>query len=156
MRMLSIWHRGHMSRCRTIGLDLRLGLKQRQKTRFVQIKGFKDYVNMYLVDKFDSNGDPLKVAFESVSDRWEVAVTVSDDNFQQVQNLFFLRYENARIQVSFVNSIHTLRGGRHVDHVTEQLIKSMIEKIRKKSAKSSVTIKPFQVSCHTSGCCVNP
>ena len=58
-----------------------------EKARFVQVKGFKDYVNMYVADKVDSNGDPLKVAFESVSDRWEIAVAVSDDNFQQVCSL---------------------------------------------------------------------
>lgn len=52
----------------------------------MQIKGFKDYVNLYLSGKCDHNNDPLKVAFETVNNRWEVAVAVSDDNFQQVHS----------------------------------------------------------------------
>lgn len=144
-----------MSRCSTISWACASSSNSTEKSRFVQVKGFKDYVNMYVADKVDSNGDPLKVAFESVSDRWEIAVAVSDDNFQQVCSLVLNSiYESRRIQVSFVNGIYTLRGGRHVDHVTDQLIKSMIEKIRKKSAKSSITIKPFQVGCNASECCV--
>ena len=48
-------------------------------------------------------------------------------------------------QVSFVNGIYTLRGGRHVDSVADQIVKSIIDKIKKKGGKTSFTIKPFQV-----------
>jgi DNA topoisomerase-2 len=59
-----------------------------------QITGFKAYVEQYLKDKTDDNGEPLKFAYEQINDRWEVAVTVSDKNLQQV---------------SFVNSIATTK-----------------------------------------------
>ncbi len=58
------------------------------------MSGFKAYVEQYLKDKTDDNGEPLKFAYEQVNDRWEVAVTVSDKNLQQV---------------SFVNSIATTK-----------------------------------------------
>lgn len=60
----------------------------------LQIKNFKDYVDLYIKDKVDDAGQPLKVIYESVSDRWEIAVTISDSGFQQA---------------SFVNSIATTK-----------------------------------------------
>lgn len=61
--------------------------------------GFKAYVEEYVKDRVDSDGEPLKVAYECVNDRWEVAVAVSEDGFQQV---------------SFVNSIATTKVDRFV------------------------------------------
>ena len=54
------------------------------------MKNFKDYIDLYIKNKVDDNGSPLKVVYEMVNDRWEVAVTLSEKGFQQV---------------SFVNSI---------------------------------------------------
>lgn len=65
-----------------------------------------------------------------MNDRWEVAVTVSDRGFQNV---------------SFVNSISTMKGGRHVDYVADMLCSKLIENIRKKVGKGGMNIKPFQV-----------
>lgn len=44
------------------------------------------------------------------------------------------------------NCQHTveLQGGRHVDHVAEQVVKKLIEVVSKKN-KGGVQIKPFQV-----------
>ena len=47
--------------------------------------------------------------------------------------------------MSFVNSIATTKGGKHVDHVADTVIKGIIEKI-KKNNKTGVNIKNFQVS----------
>lgn len=60
----------------------------------LQIKGFKDYVEWYLKGRIDEQGNPLKLAYEMVNERWEVAVTTSDKGLQQV---------------SFVNSIATTK-----------------------------------------------
>lgn len=57
-------------------------------------------------------------------------MTISDKGFQQV---------------SFVNSIATTKGGRHVDNVTDGIVKQLIEVLKKKN-KGGVQIKPFQVS----------
>lgn len=58
------------------------------------MKNFKEYVDLYIKDKVDDSGQALKIAYEQVNDRWEVAVTLSDKGFQQV---------------SFVNSIATTK-----------------------------------------------
>jgi DNA topoisomerase-2 len=58
------------------------------------VKTFKDYIDLYIKNKEDDVGNPLKVVYESVNPRWEVAITTSDKGFQQV---------------SFVNSIATTK-----------------------------------------------
>ncbi|XP_055923521.1 DNA topoisomerase 2 [Eupeodes corollae] len=95
------------------------------------VKNFKDYIDLYISNSEDT-GAPVKVVHESCSDRWEVAVCASDRGFQQV---------------SFVNSIATTKGGRHVDHVVDNVIKQLIENIKKKN-KGGINIKPFQVRSH--------
>lgn len=51
-------------------------------------------MDLYLKDKTDEAGQPLKVVYEHVNPRWEVGVALSDSGFQQV---------------SFVNSIATTK-----------------------------------------------
>lgn len=96
------------------------------------IKTFKDYIDLYIKDRADDSGTPLKVVYENVSDRWEIALTLSEKGFQQV---------------SFVNSIATTKGGRHVDHIVDTIVKQLIETLKKKN-KGGISIKPFQVRNH--------
>ncbi|GAB0086230.1 DNA topoisomerase 2 [Sergentomyia squamirostris] len=99
----------------------------------IPVKNFKDYVDLYLKENVDeTTGSPPKVVYENVNDRWEVALTMSDKGFQQM---------------SFVNSIATTKGGRHVDNVTDSIVKQLIEVIKKKN-KGGTNIKPFQVKNH--------
>lgn len=86
----------------------------------IEVKGFKEYVKLYL---------PLdaSVVHHVVNDRWELAFTVSEEQFQQV---------------SFVNSICTSKGGSHVNHVVEQIVDPLIEAIQKK--EKGLVVKPFQ------------
>ncbi|XP_036151138.1 DNA topoisomerase 2 isoform X2 [Monomorium pharaonis] len=98
----------------------------------IPVKTFKDYIDCYIKGKEDDFGNPLKVVYESCGPRWEVALTLSDKGFQQM---------------SFVNSIATTKGGRHVDHVTELIVKQLIETLKKKN-KAGVAIKPFQIKNH--------
>jgi DNA topoisomerase-2 len=44
------------------------------------IKGFQDYVNLYLVGK-----DASQRCYEKVNDRWEVAIALSEGQFQQAR-----------------------------------------------------------------------
>lgn len=96
------------------------------------VKNFKDYIDLYLKESKDDAGNAMKICYENVSDRWEVAVTLSDKGFQQV---------------SFVNSIATTKGGRHVDYISDMIVKQVMETIKKKN-KGGVNIKPFQVKNH--------
>ncbi|XP_011297217.1 DNA topoisomerase 2 isoform X2 [Fopius arisanus] len=98
----------------------------------IPVKAFKDYVDLYIKGKEDDNASPLKIAYESCGPRWEIAVTLSDRGFQQM---------------SFVNSIATTKGGRHVDHVTDLIVKNLLETLKKRN-KGGVPIKPFQIKNH--------
>lgn len=51
-------------------------------------------------------------------------------------------------QVSFVNSIATTKGGKHVDYIADQVVGKLIDIVKKKSGKSGVSIKNFQVRSH--------
>ncbi|XP_069733450.1 DNA topoisomerase 2-alpha [Phaenicophaeus curvirostris] len=96
------------------------------------VKGFRSYVDLYVKDKVDETGNALKVIHEEVNSRWEVCLTLSERGFQQV---------------SFVNSIATTKGGRHVDYVADQLVTKIIDVVKKKN-KNGVGVKPFQVKNH--------
>uniref|UniRef100_A0A3Q3VN89 DNA topoisomerase 2 n=1 Tax=Mola mola TaxID=94237 RepID=A0A3Q3VN89_MOLML len=96
------------------------------------ISGFRSYVELYLKDKVDEIGNALNVVHEIVNERWEVCITMSEKGFQQV---------------SFVNSIATTKGGRHIDYVADQVVGKLIEVVKKKN-KAGVVVKPFQVKNH--------
>ncbi|XP_037611591.1 DNA topoisomerase 2-alpha isoform X3 [Sebastes umbrosus] len=96
------------------------------------LTGFRSYVDMYLKDKVDELGGALTVIHEVVNERWEVCLTMSEKGFQQV---------------SFVNSIATTKGGRHIDYVTDQVVSKLIDVVKRKN-KAGVVIKPFQVKNH--------
>ncbi|CAL7944561.1 unnamed protein product [Xylocopa violacea] len=98
----------------------------------IPVKDFKDYIDFYIKGKEDDFGNPLKIVYENCGPRWEIAVVLSNMGFQQV---------------SFVNSIATTKGGRHVDHVTELIVKQLTEILKKKN-KAELTIKPFQIKNH--------
>lgn len=96
------------------------------------VKGFRSYVDLYVKDKLDETGNELKVIHEEVNSRWEVCLTMSEKGFQQV---------------SFVNSIATTKGGRHVEYVADQIVNKLIDVVKKKN-KGGVGVKPFQVKNH--------
>jgi DNA topoisomerase-2 len=68
---------------------------------------------MYIGDKSVSPR-----VYEEPNDRWEFAVSLSSTH--------------EFIQVSFVNGIHTCKGGKHVEYILNQITKKLIEYIEKK------------------------
>ncbi|CAL8397576.1 unnamed protein product [Gadus morhua 'NCC'] len=108
------------------------GVKVVLNGKKLPVTGFRSYVDLYVKDKLDETGVALKVVNESVSDRWEVGLAMSEKGFQQV---------------SFVNSIATTKGGRHIDYVVDQIVSKLIEVVKKKN-KAGVSVKPFQVKNH--------
>ncbi|EJD75192.1 DNA topoisomerase 2 [Loa loa] len=109
------------------------GVKVYLNGKLLPVQGFKQYVEQYTKHNLDNDGEPYKIAYEQVNERWEVALTVSEKGFQQV---------------SFVNSIATTKGGRHVDYVVDQITAKLIDTIKKKVGKSGVNVKPFQIKSH--------
>ncbi|XP_028316956.1 DNA topoisomerase 2-beta isoform X2 [Gouania willdenowi] len=108
------------------------GVKVMLNGKKVPVTGFRSYVDLYVKDKLDETGVALKVVNEMVNDRWEVCLTLSEKGFQQI---------------SFVNSIATTKGGRHIDYVVDQIVAKLIEVVKKKN-KAGVSVKPFQVKNH--------
>ncbi|EGC34576.1 hypothetical protein DICPUDRAFT_4475, partial [Dictyostelium purpureum] len=92
------------------------------------IRSFEKYVNLYFPDADDAP----KVYYEKVSPRWEIAVTLSTEGQFQ--------------QVSFVNSICTVKGGTHVTHALSKVISEITEAVLKKHKGGE--IKPAFVKNH--------
>ncbi|XP_048568959.1 DNA topoisomerase 2-like [Triticum urartu] len=82
----------------------------------VPVRSFSDYVQLY-IDSASKEGIELPRLYKKVNDCWEVCVTLSEGQFQQV---------------SFVNGIATIRGGTHVNHVTDQITSHLMRVVNKK------------------------
>ena len=93
----------------------------------LDIKTFERYVDLYLGNKADHPR-----VYEKLNDRWEVAASYTDS----------LGFD----QVSFVNGIWTLKGGKHVDYIVNQITSKLIEMIQKK--KKDVDVKPAHIKNH--------
>jgi DNA topoisomerase II len=92
------------------------------------VKSFKDYISFY-------HATPPDVAFmhERCGARWEIAVGASGGQLEQI---------------SFVNSIWTIKGGTHVAHVVDQVVAKIAEQISKKN--KGMKLKPHQIKSHLS------
>ena len=77
----------------------------------LSIRDFNDYVNLYPIDK------EFTIS-EVCNDKWSVIICKSPND----------KYE----QISFVNGTNTSNGGRHVDHIINQYLKNITEKVNKK------------------------
>lgn len=91
----------------------------------IQFKNFEKYVDLYL----GSNKEKQRI-YTTDEDRWDVCISSSNDGFKQI---------------SFVNGINTLKGGKHVDYVVNQITKKLSELIFKRKKK---TIKPNVIKDH--------
>jgi len=93
--------------------------------RRLPVRRFSEYVDLFV------EGEDAPRVFERVNERWEVCVTLSDGQFQQV---------------SFANAICTIKGGQHVDYITDQVCKEVVKVANKKN--KGVQIKPHHVKNH--------
>lgn len=90
----------------------------------LNIKNFQKYAELYFTDVSSKD-----ILHEKINDRWEVIVSYTENSNLE--------------QVSFVNGIWTLKGGKHVDYVVNQITKNMIEIIQKKNKE--VNVKPQHI-----------
>lgn len=90
----------------------------------LDIKNFEKYTDMYLGPKNETFR-----AYEKINDRWEVVASVTDvPGFEQI---------------SFVNGIWTVYGGKHVEYISNQITTQMIDLLAKK--KKETNVKPQHV-----------
>lgn len=110
------------------------GLKVYLNGTLLKIRNFAQYVRMFLDADALANGaegEKRDVLVESITDkaglkRWEIAITTSDGDMKQV---------------SFVNSIWTIRGGTHVNAIADKIVKHVTPIVTKKN--KGAAIKPF-------------
>ena len=97
----------------------------------LKVQNFKDYIRMYLdASKEEDEIDP-PLAYENPNERWEVGFSLSKSQFQQV---------------SFVNGISTIKGGKQVDYCVEKIISVIKEKISKNY--ENLNIEPQHIKQH--------
>jgi DNA topoisomerase-2 len=90
----------------------------------LDFKNFEKYVDLYIGSKSEHTR-----VYEQVNERWEVIASYNDFNGFD--------------QVSFVNGIWTLRGGKHVEYILNQIVKRLSEMIAKKNKNAN--IKPQNI-----------
>lgn len=88
-------------------------IKVRYNTSLVPVKNFQQYIDLYIGDK-----DTTKRVYEEGNERWEYAIALSPSQ--------------EFIQISFVNGIHTSKGGKHVEYILNQLTRKLCDYIEKK------------------------
>ena len=79
----------------------------------IPIKNFQNYIDSYIGPTSES-----KRVYESVNERWEYAVALSPTH--------------EFMAISFVNGICTHKGGKHVEYITNQIIRKLTDYIEKK------------------------
>ena len=84
----------------------------------------KNYINLY------TNGEinDTDIVIDTF-DRWEIGVVLSQNH----------KY----LQISMVNGISTIRGGKHVDNIINQIVKKLNDVVQKK--KKKIDVKPSYV-----------
>ncbi|KAH6759755.1 topoisomerase II [Perilla frutescens var. frutescens] len=99
-----------------------------------QFKSFSSYCDLYLKSVAGPASEPLPRFEEHVHDRWQICISRSEGQFQQV---------------SFVNGIATIKGGTHVDYVTNKVASHLVTVMNNKNKKNkSFDLKPHNVKNH--------
>ena len=98
-------------------------VKVKYNGQLVPVRHFQQYVDLYIGAK--GEGAAVKRIYENPDPRWEYVVCLTTtDEFAHI---------------SFVNGIYTPRGGKHVEYITNQIVRKLAEVIKK---KKKVDVKP--------------
>lgn len=99
-------------------------VKVKYNGALIPVRHFQQYVDLYIGAK-SGEGGGVKRIYENPDPRWEYVVCLTTtDEFAHV---------------SFVNGIYTPRGGKHVEYITNQIVRKLAEVIKK---KKKVDVKP--------------
>jgi len=88
-------------------------IKVKYNDNIIPIKSFQQYIDLYIGKKEETSR-----VYEEFNERWEYAVAISP--------------ANEFLQISFVNGIHTAKGGKHVEYLLNQITRKLVEYIEKK------------------------
>jgi DNA topoisomerase-2 len=88
-------------------------IKVKYNNVLVPIKCFEQYISMYIGEK-----SVAPRVYEDNGERWEYAVALTPTS--------------EFVQISFVNGIHTAKGGKHVEYILNQIVRKLVDYIEKK------------------------
>ena len=89
-------------------------IKVKYNNELVPVKCFEQYISMFIGDKSTAP----RVYEDSPEGRWEYAVALTPTS--------------EFVQISFVNGIHTSKGGKHVEYILNQIVRKLVDYIDKK------------------------
>ena len=92
-------------------------LKVKYNSQVVPVKNFQQYIDLY-IGVANKEDQTTTRAYEESGERWEYAVALSPTH--------------EFIQVSFVNGIHTAKGGKHIEYILGQITRKLVAYIEKK------------------------
>lgn len=100
-------------RCCDIAAVTDESVKVKLNGKLLPVRKFASYVDLFVGGKATTPR-----AYEKANDRWEYAVCITpNEEF---------------MHMSFVNGIHTPRGGKHVEYILNQITRKLVEFIEKK------------------------
>ena len=88
-------------------------IKVKYNNELIPVKNFEQYINMYIGEK-----SAAPRVYEENGERWEYAVALTPTS--------------EFVQISFVNGIHTAKGGKHVEYILNQIVRKLVDYIEKK------------------------
>ena len=110
-----LFHRRVIDACATTNKDVAVTFNGTKLT----IKDFEKYCDLFLDKKEQPN------IYESCGERWEVVASISKSG----------TYE----QLSFVNGINTIKGGKHIEYITNMITKNLVDMTMSKKKKTIKT-----------------
>tara|TARA_B100000780_G_scaffold114291_1_gene80094 strand:- start:4826 stop:8245 length:3420 start_codon:yes stop_codon:yes gene_type:complete len=98
-------------------------IKVKFNSEQLEVKSFLNYIDLYI-----GNKNETERIYEESNERWEYAVCIApNEEFTHV---------------SFVNGIFTSKGGKHVDYITNQIIRKITAVIK---TKKRIDVKPASI-----------
>lgn len=108
----SLFHRRVIDACATTAKDVTVTFNNEK----LAIKDFEKYCDLFL----DKKEQPS--VYEACNDRWEVVASISKSGSFE--------------QLSFVNGINTIKGGKHIEYVTNMITKTLVDMAQSKKKKT--------------------
>ena len=114
-----LFHRRVIDACATTGKDVSVTFNGQKLT----IKDFEKYCELFL----DKKEQPM--VYEASGERWEVVASTSKSGSFEY--------------LSFVNGINTIKGGKHIEYITNMITRNLVDmtQAKKKKAVKSQHIK---------------
>jgi DNA topoisomerase-2 len=113
-----LFHRRVIDACATTNKDVSVSFNGEK----ILIKDFEKYCELFL----DKKEQPL--IYEAHGERWEIAASISNSGSFEY--------------LSFVNGINTIKGGKHIEYITNMITKNLSELTL---AKKKKVVKPQHI-----------